>query len=833
MNNKKFMNALLFSAALLSTGMVSSCKDYDDDIDSLNDRVSAVETSIAELQKQIKEGKWVTGFEKSDKGYVLTLSDGNKLEIKNGEKGDTGATGAAGQNGTTWKIDDTTKEWVKVNPDGSEEKTGIIAEGTKGDKGDQGVQGPQGPQGPAGQNGKSPKIESGVWMVWDDEQGKYVEAGSAVGTASYVVEFDAYWELNMVVADAEGNPSTEFAKIVLPKTAEISSLEVYALSEDGKSLGTPNIDLKIGRVKGNQPVEFNGKTYQPGEVLLSKTTNLVAQVNPLKADADKYTFHLVNTKGESKFEVSDATPNLSEAALNKATRAAEAELTRNPGLWNLSLTVPQGAVVEEGNKAVYSLQTNSISNEETLIASRFDITVNVATATSNSPYWRTITLEAGEAVSWAELFEQSLSQPQQGKFEVADYYFEIQKGQLASAEKDGVSLDKNAKTLSVAKVKAGINYIVCHYLTLDGVVKEKNLTINVESNQDIALAEDFNWNFDLDKKTVRVAIEGNDVLDDLISNNTTKTPVYTFAADEVMVDGMPVNKGAVEAQLGAILGDVKFVKERDAETGYNKWYAEMTFDETKVFAESYKAVVEFGDAEKKTLTFNIHIAAPEAYEFVRDNAYFKGNTAKVYPATATQGVSSYDMRVLYKEALDSKEWENISFSDGYGSGNSWFAPKAGNASTPAAIKNEDVNKARRVTVLYRPFNNPNLTASKDEITVEVRSQIFDGTIAYSGALSVSNGIDATLELSKYSFKDQANKAYKLDDSRVASYEVTLADDNAKKYLKLSDAQFSDGKITISRADDTVIVTPQTCKVRIAVKDIWGQTKVFDLNVEAK
>ena len=31
--NKKFMNALLFSADLLSAGVVTSCKDYDDDID--------------------------------------------------------------------------------------------------------------------------------------------------------------------------------------------------------------------------------------------------------------------------------------------------------------------------------------------------------------------------------------------------------------------------------------------------------------------------------------------------------------------------------------------------------------------------------------------------------------------------------------------------------------------------------------------------------------------------------------------------------------------------------------------------------------------------------
>ena len=60
--NKKFMNALLFSAALLSSGVIAtSCKDYDDDIDelrnqdatlqsSLEEQLSAVESSISSLQ---------------------------------------------------------------------------------------------------------------------------------------------------------------------------------------------------------------------------------------------------------------------------------------------------------------------------------------------------------------------------------------------------------------------------------------------------------------------------------------------------------------------------------------------------------------------------------------------------------------------------------------------------------------------------------------------------------------------------------------------------------------------------------------------------------------
>lgn len=53
---KKFYGALLVGSLLLAGGMVS-CSDYDDDINSLNQRVDAVEKSVADLKLAIKMGK--------------------------------------------------------------------------------------------------------------------------------------------------------------------------------------------------------------------------------------------------------------------------------------------------------------------------------------------------------------------------------------------------------------------------------------------------------------------------------------------------------------------------------------------------------------------------------------------------------------------------------------------------------------------------------------------------------------------------------------------------------------------------------------------------------
>ena len=51
--NKKFLSVILFSALTVGTaGTFTSCKDYDDDIESLDNRVSAVEKLVSCMAKQ-------------------------------------------------------------------------------------------------------------------------------------------------------------------------------------------------------------------------------------------------------------------------------------------------------------------------------------------------------------------------------------------------------------------------------------------------------------------------------------------------------------------------------------------------------------------------------------------------------------------------------------------------------------------------------------------------------------------------------------------------------------------------------------------------------------
>ena len=102
---KKFYGALLVGSLFLAGGMVS-CSDYDDDINSLNERVDALEKTVAELQKAIEAGAVITNVESTENGVKVTLSDGKTFEVKNGKDGINGADGADGKPGSVVTIDE-------------------------------------------------------------------------------------------------------------------------------------------------------------------------------------------------------------------------------------------------------------------------------------------------------------------------------------------------------------------------------------------------------------------------------------------------------------------------------------------------------------------------------------------------------------------------------------------------------------------------------------------------------------------------------------------------------------------------------------------------------
>lgn len=162
---KKFYGALVLGSVLLAGGMVS-CSDYDDDIDSLNNRVTAVEQTVKELQDKINAGAVITDVQTVENGVKVTLSDGSSFTLKNGKDGSAGSVVTMGSDGY-WYIDG--------------QKTENPWKGEKGDKGDQGDPGTSGTTAPSKYYVPN---EDGYW---------YVVNVAADGTESAPEKTDSKW----------------------------------------------------------------------------------------------------------------------------------------------------------------------------------------------------------------------------------------------------------------------------------------------------------------------------------------------------------------------------------------------------------------------------------------------------------------------------------------------------------------------------------------------------------------------------------------------------------------------------------------------------------------
>lgn len=79
--NKKFLSSVLCGALMLSMGTISSCKDYDEDIDGLDNRLTVVEEATEKLQQQVEDainnGKWIDYVEEQASEFILHLTGKN------------------------------------------------------------------------------------------------------------------------------------------------------------------------------------------------------------------------------------------------------------------------------------------------------------------------------------------------------------------------------------------------------------------------------------------------------------------------------------------------------------------------------------------------------------------------------------------------------------------------------------------------------------------------------------------------------------------------------------------------------------------------------------
>lgn len=342
--NKKYLSVILFGALMLgSTGTFTSCKDYDDDINNLQEQVDGIKADLEALQAQVDAGKYVTNITKEGDGIVITWNDNSTstIETIKGDKGDK----------VTIEIDETSKNWIIDGVD-----TGICAEGKDGAAGQPGAAGND------GVNAKSPSISetTGNWVVyeWNEETQQYdaTDTGiSAKGAQAYVVDMGNYYELN-VAADKAGSTYTT---VKLPKTpTTITEVEVlgtiYPNYNDEYVLdGTYYTDNEIyynftvvdddllgtDEMKAWNAEEGVKKVVKGQALSTLYTSSLLIRVAPAALDASQFSFKFVNSQmDEAPIALGKPT-----AFTGLLTRASNVE----NGLWYMSVAANEGETYKD------------------------------------------------------------------------------------------------------------------------------------------------------------------------------------------------------------------------------------------------------------------------------------------------------------------------------------------------------------------------------------------------------------------------------------------------------------------------------------------------------
>lgn len=860
---RKFVKVMFFGALALSTVTYVGCKDYDDDIDNLQTQIDANKASIADLQKFVKEGKWVKSVEPITGGFKITFNDGTPYEIVNGAKGETGKDGKEGKSSMV-TVDPTTGEWLI---DGV--KTGWSAKApyiqdeywyywskeagkfVKGDK----ATGEQGGKGPAGANGFSPYIangtngDKGYWYFYEPDNKEAIASGDLKGWVK-----GAFTDATTTLTKVEGKPcwlltqldGAKTKEVTLPTADNLVSIKGVAISDDGKisTDGTKEVTLYYGVLKDE--VKFGPKdaqnTYSKGKVLTSNNAVINVMVNPVDISLEEYTFTLQNSKGTNTYlELGKPVQNVTPKALTRA------ENTPNIGIYDLSVKIKDGLSSSvELPQAAYALATKNAWDKT--IMSAYDVKVTLSN--QNIPELTDQTLTEIKNCDETYVLDDLLKEAGETNLGyVADYYYTA----------DNVEIKKDVETGKwkiLSKIGQSVTVTV-HYLTVEGVEKSSTLTIQFKKELEMVTVDPINWTVTnaKDGKEKKVSLE---VIKDLLDKTEDYSVVYL---SEAALDKTPAETDidyAVAPVVKAENGGIALSVAKDAKD--KKWYLTATFDETKVTATEHTIHLAVKNAEGednlgtllvKGIDLKVNITMPKTPVFVFDRipGYFsesgKGNIAKAY-GTPVAGTSegkdkvTYDLTKLYTNVTNGMA--NISYAEDDSEawkGAQWLQSGV-NPVLSLPVGPDNISKAHGLTVSYQPYGNKNLAAISDEFSLTVLSEIAEGT--EKGTVSnkyLSNVVrEFTLNLTDFVWKDYKNESITLSTEAKIKSITLVPSATAAKYMDLDKTDFKKNtsiKVTLKNSVG-VILSPESGEksyIEMKVLDAWGITSTVKIPVPIK
>ena len=278
---KLFAACALAGAALAYTGCT---KDIAEDIKGLDDRLTAVENSVKELQSQIKAGAVITDVTSTTNGVKVTLSNGESFELTNGKDGANGTNGTNGQDGKPGSV-------ITIGENGNWYIDGKdTGKPSRGENGKDGVNGTNGADGKDANQVYYKPGSNGCWIkVTVTPDGKVTEEQT---TESFLPEgtITAVWENGaLTLYGVENSPSGK--PVVIDLAVKMTSL---AFIPEVTSTAVPYATTKdefyhvLNYISEDQ---YNATTYafKPQKMDASNSIKLPYRINPSNAYVDEAT----------------------------------------------------------------------------------------------------------------------------------------------------------------------------------------------------------------------------------------------------------------------------------------------------------------------------------------------------------------------------------------------------------------------------------------------------------------------------------------------------------------------------------------------------------------
>ena len=305
---KKYLSALLFGALLFaSAGTFTSCKDYDDDINNLQEQINTINTTLSELKTLVGDGG-VSSVTFDESTGVLTVVD------------------AAGTKTYTIKTTADAVEELKITIEGQELKVNGETVGKVGDT-------VAVANGELTINGTATGIKVGEYSILDNQ-----DAGT----------------VTITLPDADGKMQT----VVLAKAS--SSLTSLVLGDYTTFLSRSQEGTYVIQW-GKAATDQNAWSVKRNQLLVGNISPIEVQVLPANFELDKVELSLVNSLGKKAPVKVTAVPN------DKLLKPVTTRTSSKNGSWNIAIEMDETVTYDNiatafenvnGDELAYALCVN-------------------------------------------------------------------------------------------------------------------------------------------------------------------------------------------------------------------------------------------------------------------------------------------------------------------------------------------------------------------------------------------------------------------------------------------------------------------------------------------